>query len=123
MATQTPSRRFTCHHTKRNGESCRRAVSAGQDRCWQHAKLSLKWKSLTRGGKVFASFALALVTIVGTYYSWKGYRDAKVRNPQQKTGNATTSGPDSPAVTGNGNSVTYGNPPPAEQKKESQKKE
>jgi len=37
--------------------------------------------------------------------------------PASQTGNATTSGGQSPAVTGNGNSVTYGSPSDTSKKK------
>jgi hypothetical protein len=40
--------------------------------------------------------------------------------PAHNTGNATTSGPNSPAVSGDGNNVTYSEPLPAN-KKEAQK--
>ncbi|MGD0403223.1 MAG: hypothetical protein ABSB66_08500 [Candidatus Acidiferrales bacterium] len=42
---------------------------------------------------------------------------------QQKSGDATTSGPESPAVTGSGNTITYDQPSTPEKKRVPAKKE
>jgi hypothetical protein len=43
--------------------------------------------------------------------------------PTRNTGSATTSGPNSPAVSGDGNSVTYGQPDPDKKKQMKKAKE
>lgn len=54
-------------------------------------------------------FSLFLTLVFGAYEVYQGFAKPHplVISPRS-TGNATTSGPNSPAVTGPGNSITYG---------------
>jgi hypothetical protein len=54
----------TCQFRKSNGELCRRAVTAGEGMCWQHARSwRHKWRSLTRNQSILFILAVAAVVI------------------------------------------------------------
>jgi hypothetical protein len=72
---------------KDNGEFCKRTVSPGEGRCWQHARnCSHRIKSLTRSQTVVFIIAIAslltglaslVVGIPSLYYSYVGSRNVK----------------------------------------------
>jgi hypothetical protein len=59
----------------------------------------------------------ALVAGVFWYSLGKQVEKDHSASPPQVSGPASTSGNNSPAVTGNGNTVTYGSPPAPQKKK------
>ena len=70
--------------------------------------------------------SLAVVTLLGAIlfagvwiFAARQYERSLVRTPPAQaapsTGSATTSGAESPAITGSGNAVTYGQPPDSNQ--------
>jgi hypothetical protein len=72
----------TCQFKKENGEFCKRSVTSGEGRCWQHARSwRHKWRSLTRNQTVvFSLTVLAIVLgVPSLYYSYLGSRSATVR--------------------------------------------
>ena len=56
------------------------------------------------------------IIIVALLLILSGFGRAAWNSHAQKTGDATTSGPQSPAVTGDGNQFKYDQPPPPDQK-------
>jgi hypothetical protein len=73
----------TCQFRKANHEFCKRGVTGGEDKCWQHASGWLhKWKSLTRNQAL--GFILLLIfgipSIPGLYFSYVSWRDAHAPN-------------------------------------------
>src|SRR5215469_15073099 len=59
------SKKSTCQFKKDNGELCKRNVSEGEDRCWQHANtVGHKWKSLTRSQATI--FVIGLLSLILT---------------------------------------------------------
>jgi hypothetical protein len=65
--------------------------------------------------------ALLLILLGFGLTVWKEY--LKTKGTQPKTGNATTSGPQSPAVTGEGNQINYDPPQPENKPKSPSKKQ
>jgi hypothetical protein len=78
-AQQPITETSTCRHIKANGEFCKRSVTEGEAKCWQHAS---SWqhglKSLT--GNQALLFALGLLSVVlgipSPYFSVVSWRDA-----------------------------------------------
>jgi hypothetical protein len=57
--------RLTCQYRKYDGELCKRNVSEGEDKCWQHASSwRHKWKSLTRN-QTIAFMGLVVSVLIG----------------------------------------------------------
>jgi hypothetical protein len=74
----------TCQFKRENGELCKRNVSPGEGRCWQHARSwRHKFKSLTRNQTavfMVGLLGLILTLVIGVpsfYYSYLGSRNNK----------------------------------------------
>jgi hypothetical protein len=74
----------TCRFVKDNGEFCKRTVSWGEGRCWQHARsCKHRIKSLTRSQTVVFIIAIAslltglVIGIPSLYFSYVGSRNVK----------------------------------------------
>jgi hypothetical protein len=68
----------TCQYIRTNGEFCKRSVTEGEDKCWQHASSwSHRMKSLTRNQTL--GFVLVLVGLLlgvpSLYFSYASWRD------------------------------------------------
>jgi hypothetical protein len=78
--------------------------------------------SKAESGKIVRLFLNhGFIVIVALLLVLSGFGLVRWSTHQQKTGNATTSGAESPAVTGNGNKFNYDQSSPPEQKPESPK--
>jgi hypothetical protein len=109
-----------CGEKRADGKPCQGKVRPGSGPCMWHAK-TLKNKVRAWARNKTLSFVLTVFGGLGVFLTfgiwvYDDFIKVKAVAPARSTGSATTSGPNSPAVSGDWNSVTYG--PPAPDKKD-----
>jgi len=115
-----------CGEKRANGKPCQSKVKPGSGPCMWHAK-TLRHKLRAWAKNKTLSFVISVGSVfVGTVglatwvYDNLTRPKPAVAQPH-RTGNAVTSGSQSPAISGDGNSVTYGQPPADKKNKETKK--
>lgn len=114
-----------CGEKRADGKPCQSKVKPGSGPCMWHAKT---WKHRLRAWATnkTLSFLITLFVAISPviFFVYQEFVKSKpVVVAPRSTGNAMTSGPNSPALTGDGNSVTYSQPEDDKKKEPKKPKE